>query len=703
VSTHRRQANTENANKRIHSASWARLSWGDLVNWAGDRSVSRGQAYQRQRRVKNLAITEDGGLLASVTGGEPYVVIVWCHPGKKESVALESQCTCPVGSDGCKHAVAVVAEYLELVRQGAEVPGADPHDERLEVLSDDNDETDDPDELEGDTDEDDDNEVGYRPRLSRSAGAEKRTQQVTNEKIRKHIDAKSHDELATLVWSLTDRFPELYEEFRDRIALDEGDVDRLMTQVRQELKRVASESRWSNNWTGEGYTPDYSRLKHRLERMLKLGHADAVVTLGPEIIAVGMEQIDRSNDEGETMVALSECMPVIFEAVAASTLPAARKLLFTIDAYLRDDYGVMDDVEDGMLEIPVERSAWSEVADILAYRLKTPVKEGDDSHRKYQRARIADWLIRALNNAGREDEVLAVCEGEARVTDSYERLVKLLLEKKRYDEGERWAGEGIEKTAAKLPGIAASLGRLLGEAASMRKQWRIVAAHAALEFFQRPGREKFEQLMTAAKKASCQDSIRSYVLSFLETGASPFFAVQHEGIQELEVSAGWPLPVPPYLVPLFRHMAASHPSGRPHHDVLIEMAIADQRHDDVLRWYDAMIAGQRQQKSISSRVGDDGHADRVAAAVAESHPERALEIYRRRVDDNLQRAHVSAYESVAAYLRKMRPILQSLHREAEWSQALADIRLQYRNRPRFMEILDKLDTRPILQRREAGP
>ena len=130
------------------------------------------------------------------------------------------------------------------------------------------------------------------------------------------------------------------------------------------------------------------------------------------------------------------------------------------------------------------------------------------------------------------------------------------------------------------------------------------------------------------------------------------------------------------------------------------MAIADQRHDDVLRWYDAMRAGPKQQRGISSWLGLGDYADRVAAAVADSHPDRALEIYRQRVDDHLQRAHVSAYEAVAAYLRKMHPILQSLHRDAEWTQTLAEIRLRYRNRPRFMEILDKLDSRPILQQRQ---
>jgi uncharacterized Zn finger protein len=86
-------------------------------------------------------------------------------------------------------------------------------------------------------------------------------------------------------------------------------------------------------------------------------------------------------------------------------------------------------------------------------------------------------------------------------------------------------------------------------------------------------------------------------------------------------------------------------------------------------------------------------------AVAGSHPERSLEIYRRRLDGSLARADRSAYETVAAYLRKMRPILKSLNREDEWMQLLADIRLRHRNRPRFMEILDVLEGRTIVQLR----
>ena len=87
---------------------------------------------------------------------------------------------------------------------------------------------------------------------------------------------------------------------------------------------------------------------------------------------------------------------------------------------------------------------------------------GDTSwHRNYERDRLSDWLLTALDNARRGGELLAIYESEARATGSYERLVKHLIAEKRFDDAERWAKEGIEKTREKLPGIAFLAGRLV--------------------------------------------------------------------------------------------------------------------------------------------------------------------------------------------------------------------------------------------------
>ncbi len=692
------------AQKPSRDDGWTVLSWDDLAEWAGSRSVDRGRTYQKQGRVHDLAISEDGWLLATVTGGARYAVTVWYESSAKKVGAIYSRCTCPVGSSGCKHAVAVVAEYLERLSASEDTPVADQDDERWELLADETgdeskDEAEDLDRDTGDDEDDEDEQVYYVHRHRHPEASGRKTLKASNEKIRKHIEAKSHDELVELVWALTERFPELCEEFRDRIALGEGKVDRLVAEARKEIRRVSSEAGWVNSWTGEGQTPDYSRVKHRLERLLELGHPDAVVRLGKELMTLGNEQIGQSNDEGETAEAVGECVPVIFQAVAASTLTPAHKLLFAIDAHLRDDYGIVNDEADVILKMSGAKSAWSEVADVLTQRAKSPVKDDDPYYRKYQHEHMADWLIQALENAGREGEILAVCEQEARVSGSYERLVKRLIEKKQYEEAERWATEGIDKTSAKLPGIASNLERLLGDMAILRRQWPIAAAHAALGFFSHPSRDSFQKLLEAAAKADCENSIRGIALNFLESGASPLPSPGKVSAKSVE-NAEWPLPMPVYLLPLLGNESRFRPAAGPHFDVLIDMAIADKRHADVLRWYDAMSAGQKQRGGISW-YGSGGYGDQVAAAVTESHPERSLAIYRQRVDDHLPHASASAYEAVAGYLRKIRPILQSLHREVEWNGLLADIRLRYKNRPKFMEILDKLDPRPIVEQKRA--
>jgi uncharacterized Zn finger protein len=83
----------------------------------------------------------------------------------------------------------------------------------------------------------------------------------------------------------------------------------------------------------------------------------------------------------------------------------------------------------------------------------------------------------------------------------------------------------------------------------------------------------------------------------------------------------------------------------------------------------------RPRARAGSFYGFGSYADRVAAAVAEAHPERALEIYRGCVDSNLTQASISAYETVAAYLKKMHPILKSLDCGPEWNDLVAKIRV----------------------------
>jgi uncharacterized Zn finger protein len=156
----------------------------------------------------------------------------------------------------------------------------------------------------------------------------------------------------------------------------------------------------------------------------------------------------------------------------------------------------------------------------------------------------------------------------------------------------------------------------------------------------------------------------------------------------LTIASSWPLPVPDYLIPLLQSRGGFALETHPHLDVLLEMAITAKRPDEVLRWYDKM---DRRYRHL-------GHyADRTAAAVTSSHPERAIAIYREALDAQLPDANQTAYESATGYLKKLRPIYKAVGRENEWIALVASIRETYRNRPRFMDLLDGLEGRTIIQ------
>ncbi len=710
-------------------ARWTKLTWNDVNEWTGSTTVSRGRSYQRGGQVKDLRISSEGELLATVVGTEYYATTVALGTKGKVST-LESSCTCPVGFR-CKHAVAVIADYLQAVAEKRDVPLADEDDPRWEDLEEERDDDWDEDEDEDEDSWDDDEEPPV-PKARRSKAPAPRQTGAGNwdEKIEQHLRAKTQGELADLVWSLVRRFPEVYQEFRERITLQQGDVKKLVAEARREILKVTSESAWRDEWTGEGYTPDYSKVRHRLERLLELGHADEVVSLGRDFIADGLDQISEASDEGETSTAFAECLPVIFQALLRSSLSGPERLLFAIDAELDDDYDVTSEANEVVFDAPHTPEDWSTVADTLADRLRAshPGVGGvsDDFSRNYKRNHLSNWLATALENAGRGDEVRALYESEARITGSYQRLVTFLFEAKEFDALECWAREGINATSAKLPGIAAGLVKTLCELSQKRKQWDVIAAHAAIQFFtDYPNQSTFDELMQAARKARCEEPVRAAALRFLETGAMPYQVIRPQASAAPAQTTGrrsapkkrsaapapapkpepgapvhvksepdWPLPFPDFLLPLLSRPGRHESAPRPHLDVLLDMAIAAKRPDEVLHWFDAMQSAARNSRY---RVGAFSDSDRVAEAVSAKYPERALAIYTAGLNGQLPRADPSAYQSATAYLRKMRPLYMALNRADEWTALVASIRAKYGNRPRFMEALDGLDDRPIVQ------
>jgi uncharacterized Zn finger protein len=407
-----------------------------------------------------------------------------------------------------------------------------------------------------------------------------------------------------------------------------------------------------------------------------------IMELGAHALARGIYQIEHSHDEGETAGEIQRVMAIVFEAALQSRVPVAQRLLWQIDLQLKDDYGILDGLKG-----PVEsyatrhRVVWSEVADKLAQRLaqfpKPPAGARQHFSSKYKRENIMMWCIRALENAGRRDEVIPLLEREADITHCYVNLFDRLTADGRNKEAYTWAKRGFDATRGEWSGIAWSLEERLRKQAENEKNQPLVAAFRAFEFFDQPDFARYVQLEKAATAAQVWDAIRGPVMTFLETGRRP--DCESTGGKVRAPAPSWPLP----STGLEHQGALGRGRNFPVVELLIDIAIKDGRPGDVLKWY----------RKVSNPHGfyHDGTGDRVAGAIQKAYPKEALAIWKTLVAGALKFANAGEYTKAGQYLTKIKRLYEHNKQRSEWDMYIEQIRQQNRRRPRMMEVLNALE------------
>ncbi|MDI6763381.1 MAG: SWIM zinc finger family protein [Thermodesulfobacteriota bacterium] len=639
------------------------LTWDDLQEWAGSRILSRGQTYQRSHRVKDLAQTQKGSLVAWVYGGQKYATEVDFEDGE-----LISVCACPYGNN-CKHAVAVVLEYLDHLKKNIEVPQVAKQDQRLSLLENYSDEV----AWEEEEEDGEYEEMGDTENLS-----SKRVVKPTQTELKGFLEEQSREQLIALIEDMAERHSVVREDLRDRQNLSKGSVKRIVADVRKEIRELSSKPGWRNHWNHEGYTPDYSRVKGRLKSLLAKGHADEVVALGKELLDEGIRLVEMSDDEGETGIEISSCLDIVFQALPRSSLSPVEQVLWAVNAELDDKYELCYGAES-FWKKKQKASDWSAVAEKLIERLKNlqPLKGVDNFSRSYHRDSLTNWIIRALENSGRHEEIIPLCEQEAVITGSYTRLVDVLRKAKRLEEAEQWIHKGIQATQKQWPGIAGQLRDALREMREKEGNWDQAASFRAEEFLYRPSLESYKEMRKSSERAKAWPAVRRAALLYLETGKPP------------QADSSWPLSETG-----LKEDRETRKSEFPMTAVLIDIAIEEKRPEDVLRWYDH----QKSKKGVYS--WHDGYQeDNVAEAVAGCYPDRALTIWKSLAERQIALTKPKAYEEAARYLRKVHSLLKKLKREEEWKGYLLKLQQTHIRKTKMMEILNRIEGRRIIDGR----
>lgn len=707
-------------NNPAQSFPWETLTWEDLSEWTDSRSLERGRSYHRRGAVRNLNLLPDGGLLANVVGTQQYTthVSVTGQSGDLRQ-RMVSACSCPV-VHRCKHGVAVILAYLHAVESGTHVSETDGDDRRLALIE--NGWEEELSDVEFDDEGIQDTEVDgvdtsamkgsgmsttHRSASPKKSSSNKQTssrRKITDSDIVEFLQAKSKDDLVTIIMQACRDDAKLRQIYVDRIMLETGDHAAMIREAQKELRSVTSKEAWYNSWEGRGSLPDYSRLQSQLRSLVDAEQFDSVVQLGRELIERGIQQVGQSHDDGATAFQIMTTLSIIAEAIVPCSLTDVEKILFVIDSFLEDDYGLCDAFGQ-VLDRRFSKSVWTEVAESLKLRLPSQVVDkkdriSDDFTRRYQRERLTGWILRALEASGDEVAATNFCIDEATKAGSYQRAVDRLIAMKRYDEAKALASQGLEKTDPTYFGLIHRLQDSLATIASKNNDHSVAAAVAAERFVARPDVSSLQDLLQAAKKAKCEAATKAVAMHFLETGESPSFTngskPQTKKTKKVESSQMncWPFLAPPRpLAGSHRGVAGQADVPSPHFDVLIQLAIQQRDPEAVLRWYDESQASQTRYPFRFNFF-----EAQVADAVSSTHPDRAIELYCKEADQLAAETNPKLYPQSVSLLKKARQVLKANQREDEFEGILADFHNRHRRKSRLVQLLHNLGGQPIIRK-----
>jgi uncharacterized Zn finger protein len=645
----------------------ADLDPAELREWAGTTTLSRGRHYQRTGRVKDLIRSPAGAIIARVEGTDEYTTMVNYDNG------LQSECTCPVGSR-CKHAVALILEYQNLLKEHRRIPvmsaGDSRHPHFREI----------PEDLSESTDS------GTRADQSPVTGSNTQKipvrQQKADHQLHQYLADLPKEELIAILEDLMAGYPRVRQEVSDRKSVAASDAASLYKSLLSDISRISREEAWSNAWSGESRIPDYSPVRKRMEILLGMGKYEDVLKAGELLMKKGIEQVETSDDEGETAMEIARCMEYVFTSLRRSSRPAHERILYAIHAVLDDEYDLCAGA-DTFLEESFPPGEWGIVADQL---LREPGTHGtvpghDAVTAKFYRDHRIGWIVTALDHAGRDREATDLCIAEVDRTGNYPRLVRRLAGSGRQDEAVTWIRRGVDATAKKYPGIAAELRSIRRELWEKEGDLFHVAGLEAGEFLESPTFLTYQRLEKSARAAGVWEKLEPAVRQVLETGWLP---AKRRGSPE---GTGTLLCVLPDSG-LFCH-GHWQVRGQPFFDLLIDISIAHNQPEEVLRWYDRLRDASRARGFFSAPD------DRVAGFVAEQFPDRAFAIWKGKAEQSVAEGRPRSYEAAVHYLEKMYGLLKKPDRTQELAPFLLELRATHARKKRFLEMLDSFERKTI--------
>ncbi|MEZ5653139.1 MAG: SWIM zinc finger family protein [Burkholderiaceae bacterium] len=614
------------------------LDLADLQSWAGSAVLGRGQRLVGQ--VHDLYQCPPSDLVAWVEGERRYTTLVRIGAG-----SLRAECTCPYERGGpCKHALAVVLAAAEVLNRGESLPWLEQAVEQdaaatvtpsatagqvsQDTLTGGSIPAKDPTEPRRSTPA-----VGRRP--AAKAVPDDPLQQIENPRARRRAQ-RLHRQIQALANSPFD--PYTYDNWRHRMV-----------------------------------PPDLGEIERGFEDLLDDGEVEATLYLAEGLMKAGAHMIESSSDDdGDIAMAVNACMNVALDALPASARSPAEQLVWVIERDLEDQFGLLDDVENTLNHPQYQPEHWSTVADIMQQRIGVAVDPmSPRSSSDFPVGRWLDIAVDALRRADQHERIVPLLEPLAESTGCYMTLIDALISDGDTAKARSWCLRAAEHRPSANRDVHLFRDRLVDIATAERRH-DLVAAYHAESFFDSPDIHHYRALAQAAQAAGCLPLVREVALRFLETGAPP----DHQWpLPETELpSTGW---------------TGSWRAAHPLLTTLIDIAIDEQRLDDVVTLYHRLGPQERRQGRLAESVAD---------AIRGHSPDLAIDIWSTLAEAEIAQVKPAAYECAARLLRKVQLLMREQNQGERWQACITDIRVRHKRKLRLLENLEPLSAQRLVRR-----
>jgi hypothetical protein len=417
---------------------------------------------------------------------------------------------------------------------------------------------------------------------------------------------------------------------------------------RETIDEAIDSGRFVDYREAQGFAEDIDAVIDGIEKLLKKGHADAVIELTEHALAGVESAIESVDDSDGEMGALMERIQTLHHQACRKAKPDPELLARRLFAWeLGTEWDSFFDAaniyskvlgKNGLaLYRQLANAEWAKVP---------PLPPGKRDPEKYaKRFRITRIMETLARQSGDIENLVAIRQRDLSSQYAFLQIAEIYQDARQPDQALDWAERGVKAFPEPMDG---RLREFLADAYHKRKRHADAMALIWTAFCESARLKTYQDLLAHAKRSGQCDVWRDRALA---------------RIREI-IAKPLPRRSSQYWIP-----------AAVDHSLLVEIFLWEQRPQ--LAWEEAQAGGCNEALWLQ-----------LAAGREQSHPQDAVDVYRRRIAPTLDRTSNDAYREVIAYLRKIRLLMGRLGHEREFANWLIELRATWKRKRNFIDLLD---------------